>query len=156
MLPLKPSRIAVFILLVAASLVALHGRASIFSSPETDDYFTDDGTVPLAWAATTEGDEFEVRRWQAGGDPQGVLVYQGGDTASFLSGLPEGVFEIRVRSRGQGEPFPEWEDAHLRVTVDYKDMRVVAALMGAGFLTFIAIVATIVVGHRRALREAAK
>lgn len=124
-----------------------------FVSPETSEVTTDDGTVSLVWKESDVENlpnrEYEVRRWKQGGSEEGVLVYKGSDTATFLSGLDEGVYEMQVRSRMGSDPYPEWGDASLVVTVDYIDMNTVWVLMSAGFVSFVALLAAIIVGSKK-------
>lgn len=120
-----------------------------FSEPTGQQVKSEDGTVSLAWNSQEADRVYEVRRWEAKGDAEGVLVYEGSDTASYLSGLPEGVFTIKIRSRSSEGRFTEWPQDGLEVTVAYIDLGLVKLLMGAGLVTFIAIVGTIVAGHRR-------
>lgn len=128
-----------------------------FISPEASEVTTDDGTVSLIWKESDVENlpnrEYEVRRWKQGGSEEGVLVYQGSDTATFLSGLNEGVYELQVRSRMGSDPYPEWGDADLVLTVEYIEMSTVWVLMGAGFVSFVALVSAIVIGSSKTSRK---
>lgn len=124
----------------------------LFSEPSGPIYATDDGTVALAWRSALPNPdaarEFEVRRWAEGESGPGTLVYEGPDTATFLSGLDEGTYELRIRARKPGEPFPEWGSVALSVEVEYIDSWLVATLMSVGAVTFATILGTIALGHR--------
>lgn len=142
-----------FVALAACLLAAPLLRAQpVFTSPESSPYVTDEGALQLIWSeAEVEGERsYEVRRWAAGEGGDGVYVYEGRDTASYLSGLPEGDYEIRVRSRPVEGEYPEWGEDHLLVKVEYIGSRLLVGLMSVGFVTFVAIVLSIVLGHRAA------
>ena len=128
-----------------------------FLEPSEKAYQTDDGTVPLVWsdpeASSTEDRFYEVRRWIVGGPSEGTLIYEGEDTASFVSGLEEGEHAFRIRSKVVGSMYPEWGGADLIVTVDYIDMEIVWPLMGAGIVCFIVLILTIALGHRAVERK---
>lgn len=128
-----------------------------FVSPESSEVTSDDGTVSLVWkesdAENLPSREYEVRRWTEGDPEEGVLVYQGSDTATFLSGLNEGVYELQVRSRMDSEPYPEWGDADLVLTVEYIDMKTVWILMSAGFVSFVALLAAIAIGSAKSNKD---
>lgn len=131
-----------------------------FIEPEGDVYVTDDGTVALAWepgTPETEGGDlvYEVRRSASPDFTDPVFVYEGQDTASFVSGLPEGNYYFKIRARSIDGEFPPWGEAYLLVTVDYIEPGIVILLMSAGLVTFIAVIASIVMGHRAAKREPA-
>lgn len=123
-----------------------------FLEPEGSSYRTDDGTVPLVWGETernlSEDRVYEVRRWGLDASGPGQLVYEGEDTASFVSGLGEGDYVFRIRSKAKGEAYPDWGDEGLNVTIDYIDMAIVWPLMGAGALSFVVLIGTIALGRR--------
>lgn len=130
-----------------------------FAQPDGEAYLTDDGTVALAWTEEFEASEgrriYEVRRWLVGGDAEGVVVYEGADRASFLSGLSEGLYRLKVRSRSADGEYPEWGEQVLTVEVKYIGRGLLIGLMTAGFITFVAIFGSIAYGHRAAKREEA-
>ncbi len=111
---------------------------------------SDDGTVQLAWDAGDDDSIYEVRRSGSAGFESSVLVYEGRDAATFVSGLPEGEYHFKVRSKGAGGEYPDWPADSFILKVEYIDSRLVVVLMAAGFVTFLAIVGTIIMGHRRA------
>ncbi|MBD5781280.1 fibronectin type III domain-containing protein [Pelagicoccus sp. NFK12] len=137
------------------SLVSLHSTPALatgFTEPGGESYQTDDGTVSLVWGESESGGAanrvFEVRRWMSGSSLEGQLVYEGQDTASFVSGLNEGEYSFRIRSKPEGGTYPEWGDESLSVTVDYIDMAIVWPLMAAGAVCFVVLILTIVFGRR--------
>lgn len=152
-LPFPKRRPWPFALLAACLLAGPLLRAQpVFTSPESSPYVTDEGALQLVWSEEgVEGERsYEVRRWAAGEGGEGVYVYEGQDTASYLSGLPEGDYELRVRSRPVGGEHPEWSEDHLLVKVEYIDSRLLVGLMSVGLVTFVAIVLSIALGHRAA------
>lgn len=142
---------AAFLALSVFLLGIQKADAAEFVEPASGSHVTDDGTVSLVWAESSEGDtgrRYEVRRWQEGTEGDGVLVYEGEDTASFVSGLGEGRYAFRIRSRTTDGAYPDWGDAALQVEVDYIDMSIVWPLMGAGFVCFVVLISTIYFGRR--------
>jgi hypothetical protein len=151
-------RIVAALLLVATfQLLTVNLGADSFQEPGGGTYLTDDGTVLLVWGESSSepggGKVHEVRRWDAGGPSEGTYVYEGEDTASFVSGLNEGEYTFRIRSKERGGVYPEWGDESLVVTVDYIDMGIVWPLMGAGSVCIVVLILTIVLGRRAVNRE---
>jgi len=125
-----------------------------FLAPDTSTAVSDDGTVQLVWASSGDRVSYEVRRSSGPGFEGSTLVYEGRDTATFVSGLPEGEHYFKVRSKVEGGAYRDWPDKAFVLTVEYIDGRLVAVLMSAGFVTFVAIVGTIIWGHRNTERLA--
>lgn len=147
--------------LATAPVAAAGGPGAVpFTEPTmAETYVSDDGTVALAWAEEDADDAglliFEARRWSVGSgeNEEGVLVYEGPDTATFLSGLPEGVYKLKVRARSPEGDYPAWGDDYLSVEVKYIESWLVVVMMSLGLVTFLAIVGAIVFGHRKASGE---
>ncbi len=127
-----------------------------FTNPTSPSYVTDDGTVSLTWATEDTPEQldpiFEVRRWQAGSPPEGILIYEGQDTASFVSGLSEGQHVFRIGLKSNQNPYPNWGDTNLVVDVKYISMSMVWPLMGAGATGFVVLILTIILGRREAIK----
>lgn len=146
-----PLRIIAALLFIPLTAGAADVR---FTNPTSASYETDDGTVSLVWTAedgSRQSDPiFEVRRWQAGSPSEGILIYEGRDTASFVSGLSEGQHVFRIGLKSDQSLYPIWGDTNLVVDVDYIDMAIVWPLMGAGALCFAVLIITIILGRREA------
>lgn len=149
--------VAAFLFVIILQLLSSNGFAAGFTEPSGDSFSTDDGTVSLVWEDREAGPEadrvYEVRRWEDGGSQEGQLVYEGEDTASFVSGLNEGEYTFRIRSKKEDGMYPEWGDDGLLVTVDYIDLSIVWPLMAAGAVCFIVLILTIVLGRRAVKRK---
>ena len=148
---------AAFAIITLFQILPASALAASFEEPGGETYASEDGTVPLVWGSNDVGSDvdrvYEVRRWSEGGPADGTYVYEGEDTASFVSGLNEGEYTFRIRSKRAGGTYPEWGDERLVVTVDYIDMSKVWPLMGAGSVCFVVLILTVVLGHRAAKRE---
>ncbi|MDQ8186642.1 hypothetical protein [Pelagicoccus sp. SDUM812002] len=149
--------VAAILIVITLQLLTVDVGAAGFQEPDGESYQTDDGTVPLVWGEIGVGPEpdrvYEVRRWSEGETESSLLVYEGEDTASFVSGLNEGKHIFRIRSKDRDGVYPEWGDESLEVTVDYIDMAIVWPLMGAGAVCFIVLILTIVLGRRAVERK---
>lgn len=138
-----------FLTTLLAACLSARGTAPEFVSPSSLETNSEDGTVSLAWTSSGENAIYEVRRSEHPDFRDSLLIYEGGDTATFVSGLPEGVFHIKLRSKAPGEPYSAWPEETLVLKVEYIDPTLVAILMSAGAITFIAIILAITIGHRR-------
>gem|GEM_PF-3301889 len=121
----------------------------------------DDGTgsaepLPVALLVEPGAFEYELRLSSLADDleddPDTPLdlqtLFVGDDRASFVSGLPNGPIQIRVRAVAADGRTGSWSEP-LRVEVQYPSRRTVVILMLLGTLLLVATVSVIVVGHRR-------
>jgi hypothetical protein len=101
------------------------------------------GTFSLSWEGT-EGARYEVIEQREEGDPQ--IVYQGTDTASVMTGMPNGSYRYRVRALLTGGPSP-WSQP-IGVTVAHHSLTRALGFFTVGLLVFLATLALIVGGER--------
>lgn len=139
---------AVFALALAVPAAA-GGPAIVWqevSDPDAPRLEAGEGHVWLRW--TTDGADsvkgFELERSSPGLEP---LKRSFSKPATFVTGLPEGVTEIRVRALGEGGNGP-WS-VPLRVTVEYPARSLVRYLSLLGTALFLATAGLIYFGHRR-------
>jgi PDZ domain-containing secreted protein len=115
-----------------------------FIQPEGSSVTSEDGTLELEWSQE-KGDTntFTIERGANPSFEQSLLVYQGPDTATFVSGLPEGRHYFRLRE-GAGP----WSDSVLIVEVEFVSGTFVVILLSAGTLCLIFLVTALVQGQR--------
>jgi len=82
-----------------------------------------------------------------------VTLYQGQDQATFVSGLANGSYYYRVSVMIDHQLGP-WSHP-LLLEVEHYSMTFAISLFVLGFLTFVAILSVIVIGNRKAFKEAA-
>lgn len=81
-----------------------------------------------------------------------IVVYEGKDTATFVSGLSEGEYFFQVSSLSvDGDP--EMSSEIVTLNVEYIDGQLVVILMSAGMITFLAIVSAIAIGHMKTRKD---
>lgn len=118
-------------------------RESYADSPSSD------GSVSLSW----EKDEslsivVEQAADAAFTDPK--VRYEGTDTGTVLTGLPEGMHYFRIRSSGESE----WSEP-LEMKVEFFERRKLALLLGIGGVVVIATIGSVIVGFLRTKGEGA-
>lgn len=112
-----------------------------------------EGHAWLRWAADGEmvADSFILEQNSPGLSP---MVRHIDDTSTFLSGLPSGTTEVRIRALTEGVEGP-WSD-RLLIVVSYPSTRLVWMLGGLGTLLLGATISLIVSGHRATRRQSAE
>ena len=108
---------------------------------------SDNGAVTLAW----EGGSGEAVVLQQAADPgfsQPVIRYEGADSGSVVTGLPEGVHYFRIGLVGS----QEWSEP-IRVEVKFFERTTLAILLTIGGVVVIATVGAIVTGAVRSRGE---
>lgn len=127
-----------------------------------------EGHLVVQWEPVVEGEvldvepgafRYELRLSSLKDGPDVPLDLQtlsvGDDRASFVSGLPGGPMQIRVRAVTRDGRTGPWSPP-LRVEVNYPSRRTVALLMALGSLLLVATVVVIVTGHRRTVSASAQ
>lgn len=127
-----------------------------FTDPEGGVANAPEGWLTVEWAPVTAAE-----KWEPGGklayelqqastpDFSDVSIrYRGPDSATFVSGLPEGVFYFRIRSFDADKIGP-WSGDPLTVHVNYVAPEHVVMLLALGGVVFVATVAAILRGHHR-------
>lgn len=106
------------------------------------------GHVRLSWAGGETGTSYELQQANdvAFGKPE--VRYQGQQTASVISGLPDGEFYFRVRRLGQdGVPGP-WSSV-VRFAVTHYKLGFALTLLAIGAVIFVATVCFLIVFSRK-------
>lgn len=126
-----------------------HLSPPIFLSETSQD--TASGHVQLEWGAETTKPEtllFELQRSETPTFANPVTLYQGPDTGTFLSGLPDGDYYFRLRSQtAEGNARSAWSPP-LRVTVQHHAMALAMGLFVLGGVVFLSTVTVLVRGDR--------
>lgn len=111
-----------------------------------------DGTLDLSWSGgAADAASFELEEVMEGGDGVPNLLDAGPHRASARSGLADGTYTYRVRAVVAGGGPGPWSDP-ITVTVQHHALGLAFAFFGVGAFVFLATVALIVIGHRRAAR----
>ena len=110
------------------------------------------GHVRLAWQvpATADGEKlaFELQKASNPAFGEAKTVYVGPDRASFLSGLPDGEYHFRVRTKLSGR-VSDWS-APVVVRVQHQSLDLAFTLLGLGAIVVIATIGVVVLGNRQA------
>lgn len=116
-----------------------------FTQPEKSSATSEDGTVELEWTQETEGAAtFRIERATSPVFKKPMLVYEGPDTATFVSGLPEGLHYFRLR-----EGTEPWGNSVLVIEVTFVSETLVVILLTGGVLCLLLLIAALVQGHKR-------
>lgn len=110
---------------------------------------TDQGHALIEWTASSRGEsqmEFELEKSLTPDFSQTRQIYLGPDTATFLSGLPNGDSWYRVRPVLNSTPAGPWSSP-LQVSVAYPSWNLVGPLFGSGILVLLILLATVLTGH---------
>ena len=105
-----------------------------------------DGTVVLEWSA--DGNEVELQQAAGPEFKDAVTRYKGGDSASALTGLAEGVHWFRIRGAGN----TPWSKP-LQVEVDFVPNRTLLIYLSLGGLVVLLTVGAIVGGFLRTVER---
>lgn len=105
---------------------------------------SDRGAYKLSWEG---GDGATYRLTEVDGSGASIVLYEGPDVATTVSGRPEGVYHYRLEISGVGAGSCE-------VAVEPPAAPLVAGLFSAGLVVTAATVILVLRGHRRAAREA--
>lgn len=106
-------------------------------------------------AADTNGATFLLQKAGSAEFPDPETIYEGPDTASFRSGLPEGDVFYRVRAETrEGTPGPWSRPLHVRV--EYQSMRRAVLLFALGGLVVLATAGLVIAGARKDQKAAPK
>ncbi len=127
-----------FVLLVSTPVLP----AANFTQPDEPTAVSDDGTIELEWAGSQGRGVFIVERASTPDFENNILVYEGPDTATFVSGLAEGEYYFRVREHGEQET-----SSALVVQVQFVSLKLVMWLLGAGLLCLVLLLFFLLRGH---------
>lgn len=110
-----------------------------------------DGTLDLSWSGGPDDmGSFELEEAvEGGGDPS--ILDAGPHRASARSGLSDGAYRYRVRAVAADGGQGPWSDP-VAVEVRHHALELAFAFFGVGAFVFLATVALVVNGHRRAAR----
>jgi len=138
--------------LLFASLTA--GYIASAAEPETKleilepletSYISTDGTVSFKWTEGGEGDTYRLERSESPSFRDPLVVYQGPDQGTFISGLPAGLWYYRLSVINNDGKIQQ--SAELReVQVEFVSSAWVWTLMVSGGVTFILILSSVLYG----------
>ncbi|HEX7014312.1 MAG TPA: hypothetical protein VF191_02310 [Cyclobacteriaceae bacterium] len=131
----------VLILISSLTLMADQQRSE-FRGPASRT--THDGHVRLQWRAVMPNAMYEVQQSATPDFERAMTIYQGPDLATFVSGLPNGIYYYRLRSNGGG-----WSGT-VTVTVEHYSLQLAFTLAGLGAIVFLLTVALVVKGTAKA------
>jgi hypothetical protein len=100
---------------------------------------SDTGAYRIAWSAEDDADAL-VRVYE-----NGVLLYEGAESATTVSGRPAGEYVYRVGFADAGRE--SWADS-CTVSVTPPSLALAFFLFGVGFTVFSSLLVVVVRGHR--------
>ncbi|MCB1190435.1 MAG: hypothetical protein H7A23_21895 [Leptospiraceae bacterium] len=90
---------------------------------------------------------YELQRSRTPDFKKPLIIYNGYDKATFISGMPEGNFYFRVRAlKDKQTAVTEWSDT-IEVEVEYQSAFLTITLLFAGAGIFLAIVLVVIIGN---------
>ena len=120
-----------------------------FVHPAETESRSNDGTISLTWQGGSPDSATYILERSANPEfSSAIQLYQGKDTARYVTGLPEGSHFFRIRTTSDtikptGESSPT-----IKVVVDYVSPKLVWSLLVLGLIALAAIVTAIGSGHR--------
>jgi len=121
----------------------------VFTSPNPA--VSDSGYTKLVWSYSNypvipEHIEFELQQSTSIDFQNSVLKYKGQDTATYISGLPNGTYFFRIRAiHHNTQQSGEWSEP-LTLAVQHHSLYLAFILMAVGAVVFASTVAVIVRG----------
>jgi hypothetical protein len=117
-------------------------------SPAKSPFLADEGKCLLRWEISeSENSSFTFQVEQAGesnfSNPR--VRYEGPDSATYISGLPEGMHHYRVRLVSDDETGP-WSES-MEIKVEFVSRQLVIILLLLGSIVFLVTVWAIWKGH---------
>lgn len=114
---------------------------------------TDSGHTRLNWSLSNiqlenSSIEFELQKSNSSSFESPIIIYKGPDTASFVSGLPNGIHYYRVRSIDSNQNTSAWSDP-VEITVQHHSLQLAFALFAVGLIVFAATVFVVVKGSKQ-------
>ena len=141
--PVRARLLAGALLCLSAAAPAVNAQAPELQTNQT---VATAGAFQLSWEGGREGAVYQLQ--QAG--PQGFAnpdtAYRGPDTATQLSGLPNGEYHYRVRMIAPESS--SWSQS-VSVRVEHHPLKRALSFFAVGLIVFLATVVLIVRGSRR-------
>ncbi|MEJ2061430.1 MAG: hypothetical protein P8Y64_13250 [Gammaproteobacteria bacterium] len=111
------------------------------------------GYFKLSWRPEKPQDEDFVLQKSATPDFQDAhTIYNGPDTARFISGLKNGDYYFRIQAVAKNSPPSAWSKP-VHIEVNHHSLERAFAFFGVGGTVFFATLGTILIGTRRSARE---
>jgi len=111
--------------------------------------FTNSGYIKIEWDKG-EGEKaftYEIQQSEDEDFNEYEVLYKGRDRATFVSGLPNGIYFYRVRSIQDGQT-SAWSEV-IKVEVEHHSLSLAFSLAGLGLVVFLLTVYIIVHGVRK-------
>lgn len=133
-----PSPLSRYLLLLLCLLPMVAGSAPAFDAPPER---STDGGFTLAWEADAA---VQLEQASVADEADARILYQGHDTSTVVSGLPDGEYRFRLRAVGADQ----WSDV-ATVTVEHHCLARAFGFFAVGAVVFLVLIATIVRGSVR-------
>ncbi len=135
-------------------LYALFSISRVFASPVQfkgdTQQFTTTGYSMLKWELVSEPilsePKFILQQSHDSLFSTYKTLYEGPDLASFVSGLPDGIYFYRVVITSENQQNTQWSES-IRVEVKHHSRKMALSLFITGIIIFLATTGVIVVGN---------
>jgi len=132
--------------LVSAAAAAAVPELEFAELPESREFNTEDGVVSLSWTPLPAPWAVELQQGSEAGFGEPVRRYQGRDSGSVLTGLPEGHHAFRIRAVHPEGEIGAWTEP-VKVQVAFMDRGRLYWFLGLGGIVVLATAGSILVGY---------
>ena len=130
---------------LAAALLSVPAAAAQAPALTSNKTVASAGDFQLSWQGGGEGAVYQLQQAGPEGFAAPAVEYRGPDTATQLSGLPDGEYRFRIRVV---EPNPSAWSESVSVQVSHHPLARALGFFGVGLVVFLATVMLIVRGSR--------
>ena len=118
---------------------------------ESDSELATAGYYRLSWKTDVTGNEdssdFILEEGRDSEFSQKTILYRGPDTATLISGRPDGVYYYRIRDEQNTDPLNAWSNV-TKVTVAHHPLSRAFMFFTLGAIVFVATLIMVIVGNK--------
>lgn len=130
--------IALIFLFGDAGMVYSEARTEIIVTPE----FSDSGFTKVEWSVNPHASYYSVML-------ENNEIYKGNAQATFISGLRDGEYDIKVKAFDQNGALLADSVLRSSLTVEHRSVRIVLLLTLLGALVFLSLIVALYLGNKK-------